>query len=188
VSDQTFTPSASQPTSDLQRFREYFTAAIAMVIVLGFIIIVVVTIGVAINGTEDAFGRAKDLLLFVNPIVGIVIGYYFNKVTSDARAEKAESNVQAAAENAQTAVKDREAAKQEAESAKTEIKDMRGALEEVWGAASEMLKDAPVGSGTSATRGGLEPLSAGGPGSSAPGENKTQWKLQEALKRAEKWK
>ncbi|NJN44825.1 MAG: hypothetical protein HC806_08990 [Anaerolineae bacterium] len=162
---------------------------------IGFVIMVYITINVAINGNEDAFGRAKDLLLFINPIVGIIIGYYFNKTTSDARAEKAEANVQAAAESAQIAVKERDKAVEKAQTAEAEIKVMRGALDEVWVAADEMLKDtqpAPVEeTKETATRGGLEPLSAEqtiGPPPPPETVRKKMWELQQALKRAEKWK
>lgn len=163
-------PPPPKITSDLQRFREYFTAAIALILVAGFIVMVFVTSSVALNGSEDTFGRTKDLLLFLNPIVGMVIGYYFNKTTSEARAEKAEANVEAAAESAQTALKQREKAMEMYQSAEEEIKAMRGALGEVWLAAEEMLKEAPAS--VPATRGEASP---------------TLWKLQEALKRAEKW-
>jgi len=36
------------------------------------------------------YARVKDLLLFINPLLGVIIGYYFNKVSSDLRAETAE--------------------------------------------------------------------------------------------------
>jgi hypothetical protein len=42
------------------------------------------------------FARAKDLLLFINPILGVVIGYYFNKASTEGRAEQAEENTRAA--------------------------------------------------------------------------------------------
>jgi hypothetical protein len=157
-----------------------------MVIVLGFVILVVFTIGVAVNGSEDAFGRAKDLLLFINPIVGVVIGYYFNKATSDARSENAEQNAKEATQTAQKATIERERADELVQKTEKVRQEMRTDLLEMWSAANEMVHELPGVAGDQSKR-GLTPLS-GGEESASLDVNKTMWKLQEALKRAEKWK
>lgn len=46
--------------------------------------------------SDPSFDRLKDLLLFINPLVGVVIGYYFNRVSTEARAENAERTAQGA--------------------------------------------------------------------------------------------
>ena len=96
----------------LRRFREYVTATLAGMICLG----TVVLIGIAFASVNDeaAFNRAKDLLLFLNPIVGVVFGYYFTKVSTEGRAESAEANAQAASANAQRALNARAAAEADA--------------------------------------------------------------------------
>ena len=73
----------------LRRFREYVTAALAGIVVLGTM--VMVAFAFASVNVPDTFNRAKDLLLFLNPLVGLVIGYYFSKVSSEGRAESAEA-------------------------------------------------------------------------------------------------
>ena len=55
----------------LRRFREYITAALAIIICLG----TMVMIGLAFVNVSvpETFNRAKDLLLFLNPLVGLVL-------------------------------------------------------------------------------------------------------------------
>ncbi len=113
----------------MRRLREYVAAGIAGVIVLGTI----VTVLMAISRVEDdtAFGHVKDLLLILNPLVGVVLGYYFNKVSTEARAESAEMTARSVAATAQQATEARnqaeaqaQAAQQEAEEATATLKDM----------------------------------------------------------------
>jgi hypothetical protein len=49
------------------------------------------------------FGGVKELLGIVNGIVGIIIGYYFSRMTTEARAEKAEQTAEKATDAAGTA-------------------------------------------------------------------------------------
>jgi phosphate/sulfate permease len=91
------------PIAPIQRpaLREWISASIAVVVVLGSIIMIALTYSHI--GDEQTFARAKDLLLFINPILGVVIGYYFNKATSEGRAEQAEQTAQTAQTQARRA-------------------------------------------------------------------------------------
>ena len=136
----------------LRVLREVVGATIALVIVLvtGIMLYVVFTRYVASTdpAADKHFERAKDLLLFINPLLGVVIGYYFNKVSTEARAEKAEATVATANNNAQLAIADRNEAKEEA-------KEAKAVLNEVMPAAQEILNESTrqpgtLGSGESA--------------------------------------
>jgi hypothetical protein len=64
-------------------------------------LIVLVTLGIAIAtilsvSNASTYAAAKDVLLFMNGLVGVVLGYYFGRVPGDARADKAESEAKAA--------------------------------------------------------------------------------------------
>jgi len=189
MSDELEPSPPPQPASKsaLTTFREYFSSILAFVVVGAFLLMVGFTLPVAFNGTDEALTRAKDLLTLISPFAGMVIGYYFNKASSDARAENAESAAKTATETAQKAQLEREDAVKQAKSAEGEIKDMRSALLEVWGAADDMLKEASGDTGTPAMK-GLGTLSGGEESGPVSTGSKTMWKLQEALKRAEKWK
>ncbi len=86
-----------------RRLREGMAAALAIIIVLGAVIMMLVSFAyIGSSTTDPAFDRVKDLLLFINPLVGVVIGYYFNKTSTEARAENAEHTAQAASTSLQT--------------------------------------------------------------------------------------
>ena len=171
--------------STVSVFREYFSSILALLVVGVFLAMVGFTLPVAFNGTDEALTRAKDLLTLVSPFAGMVIGYYFNKATSDARAENLERTTKEANQTAQKAVVDREKTAELARKSEEDIKAMRTDLLEMWGAANDMVNELPAIGGDQSKR-GLIPVS-GGEESVSP-DNKTMWKLQEALKRAEKWK
>lgn len=130
----------------LERLREYIAGALALIIVLGLII----TGYIAVQNLPNAeqFQRAKDLLLIINPFVGVVIGYYFNKVTSDARAAALQRASDAASQAALLATSDRDRAVQQAETAQTQAERMRGALTEMVTAAESSGVVAPGKLGT----------------------------------------
>jgi hypothetical protein len=88
--------------------REWTAAGLALVVVAGTAILAVVTAMSA--SSAEIFARLKDLLLFLNPLVGLVIGYYFNRVTSEKRAESSEKR----AENAESVAQKTSEAAQEA--------------------------------------------------------------------------
>ena len=129
----------------LRVLREVVAATIALVIVAvtGVMLYVVFSryIASADPAADKHFERAKDLLLFINPLLGVVIGYYFNKVSTEARAEKAEATVASANNNAQLAIADRNEAKAEAQEAKS-------VLNEVMPAAQEVLNESAARPGT----------------------------------------
>jgi hypothetical protein len=129
----------------LRVLREVVAATIALVIVLatGIMLYVVFTRYIAATdpNSDKHFERAKDLLLFINPLLGVVIGYYFNKVSTEARAEKAEATVATANTNAQLAITDRNEAQAEA-------KEAKAVLNEVMPAAQEILNESSRQPGT----------------------------------------
>ena len=96
-----------EPATDTwaRRLREQMAAAIAGIIVLSFV--VMTTLAFFYTTDPNAFSRAKDLLLFINPVVGVVIGFYFNKASTEARAESAEKTARTANDTAQQAVQER---------------------------------------------------------------------------------
>jgi phosphate/sulfate permease len=102
--------------------REWISAGLATIVVVGSILMI--AFAYSHIGDSETFTRAKDLLLFINPILGVVIGYYFNRATSEARAEHAERT----AEAAQTQVREADA---ERAKAKAALWAVRAAAEEV---------------------------------------------------------
>lgn len=111
-------PSPNPVDASLRRFREYVAAGIALLVVLG-------TFGMLVAAfwhidSNESFARVKDLLLIVNPFLGVVIGYYFNKVSTEARAESAENTARTATASAQQAVTRAEVAENTAQAAQTD--------------------------------------------------------------------
>ena len=136
-------PNAPTPDerSPAARFRERVAALIAGLIILGSVVLMVCTFSTI--GEKEKFERAKDLLLIINPILGVVIGYYFNKVSTEARAESAESTARAASETAREASEARYKAEQVADAASGEAQDARTHLEDVSQAAEKLLAQPP---------------------------------------------
>lgn len=77
--------------------KESVTALIAIVLV-GCLVFMIRQAFQSLGSAQSdtSFDRLKDLLLFINPLVGVVIGYYFNRVSTEARAENAERTAQGA--------------------------------------------------------------------------------------------
>ncbi len=103
-------------------------------------------------GKDDpSFDRVKDLLLFINPLVGVVIGYYFNRVSTEARAENAERTARGATATALQAETARSDALSQAEQNRVEAETAKSALDQVIPAAetvlSQMSAATPGGSG-----------------------------------------
>lgn len=129
--------------------REYVSAALAGVVVLGTVAMMIMAFNYL--SEPDEFDRVKGLLLFVNPLLGVVIGYYFNKATSEPRAETAEAAAKTAAASAQQATEARdkaeaeaEVARDDAEEAKGEVEEVKTALKEVGEAAVKMAAAVPI--------------------------------------------
>ena len=142
-------PAPADPA--VRRIREYVSAIIAVVIMLGTVAMMIQAFNYL--GSPEEFARVKDMLLFINPLLGVVIGYYFNKATSEARAETAETTAQSAMVSARQAtealgVAENKAkiSEEEAKSAKTETQEVKATLSAVRQAAQKMTdKVAPKG-------------------------------------------
>ncbi len=74
--------------------KEILTGVLGTLIVLVTLIVVLITIASVNN--QISFSAGKDVLLFMNGLVGVVLGYYFGRVPADVRAEKAESETRSA--------------------------------------------------------------------------------------------
>jgi len=168
------------PEFVLRLFRERVAAIIALAIVVGSFVM----IGLALSFVSDAeqFSRAKDLLLFVNPILGVALGYFFNKFTSDARAETAELAAQSASASADQAFQSRDQALGEKETVRVENAEMKSAMQDLAGCVHEMMAH-------SAPAPALGTL--GAESSTAAAQAEEAWKarlaLELSLERAEQW-
>lgn len=137
-------PNAAADTL-LRRIKEMVAALIAFAIIFSLLFLLWKSFHY-LGGDERAsaaFQQIKDLLLFVNPLAGVVIGYYFTKVSTENRAESAEAMSQAASGVARQAI----AARDEAEA---EIKDVRTALADIVPAAEQLLAQIPEPSSSEA--------------------------------------
>jgi hypothetical protein len=132
----------TEPDPIIRRLREFVSAGIALVVILGSVIMLVQAFNYL--STPDEFDRVKDLLLLINPLLGVVVGYYFNRVTSEPRAEKAETAATAAMATAQQASEAQNQAEAEAKAAKGEAKEVKEALKEVDQAAEKMMDLMPA--------------------------------------------
>ncbi len=74
--------------------RELITNVLGALVVLVTLVITIVTIFSV--GNASTYAAAKDVLLFMNGLVGVVLGYYFGRVPGDARADKAEREAKTA--------------------------------------------------------------------------------------------
>ncbi len=122
-------PSSAPVDTTLRRLREYVAAGIALLVVLGTFGMLIASFAYIEN--DEAFARVKDLLLIVNPILGVVIGYYFNKTSTEARAESAESTARTATASAQQAATARDAAEVKVQTAMSTLSDLQGAAEKM---------------------------------------------------------
>jgi hypothetical protein len=146
---------ASDPTtaeSVLHWLKESVAALIGIALVVCLLYMIRAAFGHLNAAADDpSFGRIKDLLLFINPLVGVVIGYYFNRVSTEARAENAERTARGAAATALQAESARTGALSLAEQNRAEAELAKSALDQVVPAAetvlSQMEADASGGSG-----------------------------------------
>jgi hypothetical protein len=141
-------PRPADADNPLRRFREYVASGIALLIVvsgLGMVLYVLLRM----TGEKEQFERGKDVLLFINPIIGLVIGYYFNKASTEARAESAEKSAHEAHNTSVQAVNEREHAQAAAQTATVAATKARKALKDLADAASQMVgersEDATLG-------------------------------------------
>jgi hypothetical protein len=87
------------PEHYIQAFKEIITAALGLLVV-----IYTVTMAAKVFtyvGEEEKISDAKDILLLVMGLAGVVIGYYFGRVPADARAAQAQEQANTATAQAQ---------------------------------------------------------------------------------------
>ena len=143
---------ASDPTPGwLPVIREMVAGVLSLIVISAFVVLL--TRALDRTAKPDEFGPVKDLLGMINPIAGLVIGYYFSRVTSEARAERAEAAVVVHSRSASEAI----AAQQQAES---QARTASGALAELASAADAIKPAAPLesvqGGDSATTRARLE--------------------------------
>lgn len=78
----------------LQALKELVTAALGLLIVI-FTLFMAYRV-FAYVGDSQRISDAKDVLLLVMGLAGVVIGYYFGRVPADARAAQAQGQAEAA--------------------------------------------------------------------------------------------
>jgi len=168
--------------SQLRIFRERSAAIVALAIVVGSFIMI--GLAMSLVSKPNEFDLAKDLLLFINPILGVAIGYFFNKVTSDARAETAEKAASNASQTAEQANRQRDEALVEAAHMRDETENMHAVLEDLSGCAENMLDQMDEGEVVKSpgTLRGSE-----GAQFHPPDALRAQIELRAALNRAQKW-
>lgn len=177
-------PQKTSPNQEFQlrMFRERMAAVISLLIVVSSFIMI--GIAMSLVGNPEQFSLAKDLLLFVNPILGIALGYFFNKITSDARSETAEKAADAAGITAQQAAEARNQAVAETEAMRTETDAMKGVLHDLVSCSEDMLAQNEAAPKTPRTlgveRGGETPMPT-------PDAMRSRAALEAALNRAQKW-
>lgn len=137
-------PSPLSPDPLLSRAKEAVASLLALIIVLTLLVMLWKAFRVLSTDSDKAFQQVKDLLLFINPLVGVVIGYYFNKVSTEARAESAEATAQAATTTAQQAAEARQEAENRASEAESVSDSAREALDEIIPAAEAVLARQPA--------------------------------------------
>jgi hypothetical protein len=132
-------PEQHSPQSEFQKLRERTTSALALVVLLGFGAAIVRAFSYIETTDEAYFTRVKDLLAILTPLVGVVIGYYFNKASTEARAETAEKTAKSAQETAQSA----QSAAQEATAARAQAEEVAVAasrsVDELTAAAQQLM-------------------------------------------------
>lgn len=141
------TPAEGVSTTDIVlRWLKEGVAALIAIILVGCLVLMVRQAFQVLNAGEKdpSFDRVKDLLLFINPLVGVVIGYYFNRVSTEARAENAERTARGATTTAHQAEAARGEAEAEAVASRTEAVEARSVLEEVIPAAEDVLSRMPA--------------------------------------------
>ena len=97
--------SPSQPERRLdwlRVMRELTTTALAGIVMVGFVTLIVMAVG-GVDDPDPAFERFKELIAIGNGIVGVIIGYYFTRTTTESVVEKAEETARSASDAATAA-------------------------------------------------------------------------------------
>lgn len=137
----------------LQKFREIVTALLAGAIVLLFAGLLAAAF-TSIPRDNATYANIKDLLSIITPMLGMVLGFYFNKSSTEGRAESAEKNVQIANDAVATAKQDSVSAQKETALVKSSLSELvssgKGLLadvkrQDVLRAANQPAGDQPEG-------------------------------------------
>jgi len=181
----TSSPVAPPPETKAQAFREQVTANLAYAIVILFAGLL---IGAFFNLKEEtAFANVKDLLAMITPIVGVVLGFYFNKASTERRAESAEEGARTARAAASQASEERAQAQTEATQATQSLNEVSTAADELLANNSEQFPqpadDSSEGTVMSSVTRGATPRSVISR-SATPADAASRIRLEEALKRA----
>jgi hypothetical protein len=127
----------------LRRFREYVTASFAAVLILGTVILLILAYS-RTNSDED-FNRVKDLLLFINPLVGVALGYYFSKSTSQSAVDTAQDTAKEATAAVEYATRSRREAEAKVAGIVREAEETQEALSELVKATEHALAESTDG-------------------------------------------
>lgn len=166
----------SSPAYDrtVARMREYIAGVLAAVIVVGAVAMMIIAVTQVTSAASDiSFGRIKDLLLFINPLLGVVVGYYFNKASTEARAESAEQTAATVTNLAQQATASNERAHATAAEAQQAVAEHKQALTEVSMLSQQMLDITPP-----------DPNVLSGPDEAS--DDGVRLRLQQAIERAQR--
>lgn len=102
-------PTTSKPSSGptleswLTALREIVTASLGITIILTTLAFLVAAVVLFLFRPNAEFALLRDLLVMLNGMAGVVLGYYFGRIPAEARAGKAETE-RAAAEKQATAL------------------------------------------------------------------------------------
>jgi hypothetical protein len=141
-------------TTRLAMIREIFAGVLATV-VMGLFLLLILRALDRVAGTE--FTPIKELLAIVNPTVGLVIGYYFSRVTSEARAERAEASAAAAGRSALESAQARAHAEASLDGTRHRAEEARSAL-------ADLVRAVDAAPGAPGAPGGLEARERAGDG------------------------
>jgi hypothetical protein len=82
----------------IQAFKELITAVFGLLILVFTLILAKKTFGFVNNPEQVA--QAKDILMLMLGLAGVVVGYYFGRVPADARANQAQEKADLATSHA----------------------------------------------------------------------------------------
>ncbi len=82
------------PELKIQAFKEGITALMGLAVVIFTLWIAYASLAYTAN--REQMSNAKDILLLVMGLTGVVIGYYFGRIPADARATQANQKADAA--------------------------------------------------------------------------------------------
>ena len=176
---------APAPDTKIQAYREMVTATLAFSMIGLFALAFIAAFFVIDDATQ--FGNMKDMLSMLTPIVGMVLGFYFNKASTERRAESAEEGARAATEAARQASEERAQAQVEATQATQSLNDVSTAADALLASNGEPIPEPADDSSeggvmSSVTRGATSRSAT--PRGAPPADSASRIRLEEALKRA----